>query len=255
MKQFLGVVRYEYGMSIRRKGVLIVGVLFALAYIGLNYQADSPMIYPDSDQLWKEEAAWFAFSQGIFFPVAAGIMASDRAARDWKLNVRQLLQVSGLKNSTYVFGKYIGVVLSLFTLQTFIYILLGVVMILGIGAPFIYLPHLLLYSLLINLPGLMFITAFSLACPLIMPLRVYQILFTGYWYWGNFINPEFIPSISNTVLNASGKFVLQYLAPQNFGLVTPSVTVGFVTLNIVTLLGCAFLALLVMTRYITIIEN
>ena len=56
----------------------------------------------------------------------------------------------------------------------------------------------------VNLPPLAFVAAFSIACPAVLPVRVYQVLFTGYWFWGNFLSPKVLPTISGTVLVASG---------------------------------------------------
>lgn len=42
-----------------------------------------------------------------------------------------------------------------------------------------------------------------------MPLRVYQILFTGYWFWGNYINPEMFPTLNGTLLTPSGMYSYQ----------------------------------------------
>lgn len=247
MKTFLGVFTYEYRMSISRKAVLIVTGLFALVYVLIfMFAGDAPeSAFADP---WRD-AGSMAFGMNIFFPVVAGIVASDRAIRDTKLGVRELLQVTQLNNLTYVLGKYFGVVLSLLTLQFSILIVLGLAAILVYGIDTLFLPYLLVGSLLINAPGLFFITAFALACPLIMPVRVFQILFTGYWYWGNFLNPEFIPTIADTLLNAAGKYAASAYFEFSFGAGTFPAERALA--NIAVLLGSAFLALVVMERYIT----
>jgi len=53
-----------------------------------------------------------------------------------------------------------------------------------------------------------FVVAFSIACPLFMPVRVYQVLFVGYWFWGNYLSPEVFPTISGTLVVPSGKYAL-----------------------------------------------
>lgn len=247
MKTFLGVFAYEYRMSINRKAVLIVTGLFALAYVLIfMFAGDAPeSAFTDP---WRD-AGSMAFGMNIFFPVVAGIIASDRAVRDTKFGVRELLQVTKLKNFTYVLGKYFGVVLSLLTLQFSILIVLGLAAILVYGTDPLFLPYLLVGSLLINAPGLCFITAFALACPLVMPVRVFQILFTGYWYWGNFLNPEFIPTIADTLLNAAGKYAASAYFEYSFG--AGVIPVERAQANILVLLGCVALVLVVMERYIT----
>jgi hypothetical protein len=59
----------------------------------------------------------------------------------------------------------------------------------------------------ITVPAYLFIGAFSLACPAVLPVRVYQVLYSGYWIWGNYISPGFIPTLNGTLLTASGNIV------------------------------------------------
>ncbi|QBD81425.1 hypothetical protein EPA93_37815 [Ktedonosporobacter rubrisoli] len=67
------------------------------------------------------------------------------------------------------------------------------------------IPLFLFTFCLIALPGLLFVAAFSLACPIIMPLPVYQFLFTGYWLWGNlFLKQQILPTLSRSILTPSG---------------------------------------------------
>ena len=251
MKPFFGILAYEYRMSIQRKAVLIVTGIFILAFVLILLSGNVDINDTDLN-LW-EDAGSIVFGINIFFPVVAGIIASDRAVRDNKLGVRELLRVTNLKNPAYVWGKYLGVVLSLATLQFSIVMMYGLTAVLIYHFTPMYLLYLLAASSLINLPGLFFITAFSLACPLIMPVRVYQILFTGYWYWGNFLNPEFIPTIADTLLNAAGKYAASAYFGFYFGAAQTASSTALA--NIGVLLLCATAALVVMERYITWREN
>jgi hypothetical protein len=52
------------------------------------------------------------------------------------------------------------------------------------------------FNMSIRRPGVWL--AFSLACPLVIPLRICQVLFTGYWFWGKLISPKVFPTISDT---------------------------------------------------------
>ncbi len=251
MKKFLGVLKYEYRMSIMRPGVLIVSGLFTVLFLFLVPTASS---YSNGPKInWWEEAGWLAFSLNIIFPVFAGIIASDRGVRDIKLDVRELLRVTELSNTTYILGKYAGVVLSLLTLQFAILFLISLAYIGILKAPWGFLPNVLLASLFVNVPGIMFVTAFSLVCPLFMPVRVYQILYTGYWYWGNYLNPAVIPSISDTVLNAAGKYTLSAVYRAPFG--GEAATIGEAVINVVVLLACAAIALFGMGRILALRES
>jgi len=97
---------------------------------------------------------------------------------------------------------------------------------------------------LISIPTFLFVVAFSLVCPLVIPVRIYQILFTGYWFWGNFLSDKVFPTISGTLLNASGIYALQgffvgTLSRTGKPLHTPVEAV----MNIVVLLVCAAFAM------------
>jgi ABC-2 type transport system permease protein len=41
-----------------------------------------------------------------------------------------------------------------------------------------------------------------------MPIRVYQVLFTGYWFWGNYLPPEVFPTLNGTLLTPAGVYAL-----------------------------------------------
>ncbi len=119
------------------------------------------------------------------------------------------------------------------------------------GAPPSTAGYSLLAFVLVNAPVYAFVGAFSIACPVVLPVRVYQVLFTGYWFWGNFISPDFIPTISGTILNASGR----YAASGFFGLARRMEALGGYTtleaaLNLLVLASLAGLALLVLDRYL-----
>ena len=76
-------------------------------------------------------------------------------------------------------------------------------------APIGFLAAVPVAFLAITVPAFAFVVAFSLACPLVMPFRVYQILFTGYWFWANFIPPRLFPTLNGTLLTPSGMYALQ----------------------------------------------
>ncbi|MFL5653431.1 MAG: hypothetical protein ACJ8CB_04530 [Ktedonobacteraceae bacterium] len=60
----------------------------------------------------------------------------------------------------------------------------------------------------IVLPGILFIAAFSIACPAILWVPLYQFLYVGYWFWGNWLSPRFgIPTLSNTILTPGGGYI------------------------------------------------
>jgi hypothetical protein len=70
------------------------------------------------------------------------------------------------------------------------------------------IPYALLTFATIVLPGILFISAFSIACPAILWVPLYQFLFVGYWFWGNLFPPRFgIPTLSTTILTPIGGYM------------------------------------------------
>jgi hypothetical protein len=59
----------------------------------------------------------------------------------------------------------------------------------------------------IALPGVMCIGAFSIACTAILWVPLYQILFVGYWFWGNLLPDVGIPTLSTTILTPVGGYM------------------------------------------------
>ncbi len=219
MSQFFGIMRHEFSMSIRRPGLWISYTLLGLFYLTTNLapglDASEDIIRPD--KVWYE-AGHIVFMFNIFMPLLAGILAADRMQRDSRMGLRELQRSVPFSTPVYILSKYFGVLLSVLAPMFLLVLMVGSALIAKGLAPFSFIGPLLLAFLLIAVPAHAFVVAFSLACPLVMPLRVYQVLFTGYWFWGNLISPKAFPTISDTVLNAVGQYPVQAF----FGVFTDS---------------------------------
>ena len=254
MSQFLEITRYEFNMSTRRAGFWIAYILLALFYFitiltPSAYKADD-IIPPD--QVWSE-AGHIVFMFNIFMPLLAGILTADRMQRDFQTGVNELQRSTPLSNPVYILGKYLGVLLSVLAPIFLVAMGTGSMLVIRGLAPLKFLWPLLLAFLTVAVPAHAFVVAFSLACPLVIPLRVYQVLFTGYWFWGNLISPKAFPTICDTILNAVGQYPLQAY----FGVYTDSthaVTSGFTppeaVLNFFVLVACIAVALLSIDYYL-----
>lgn len=150
-------------------------------------------------------------------------------------------------------GKYAGALLAMLT-PAFAVALAGTAILLAGGAPAGIVVALPLAFLAINLPAYMFVGAFPLACPAVLPVRVYQVLFTGYWIWGNYLDPRFLPTLSGTLLNASGRYpagaffdAYNVVGTRYNG---PTYTALEATMNLLLLAACAAAALLALERYL-----
>jgi ABC-2 type transport system permease protein len=252
MPQFFGVVRHEFAMSIRRKGVWIAYSLVFL-FFGISLFTPSqqgPTNVFSGDLVWQE-AGGTVYLFNMLMPLVGGILAADRMQRDVHLGVRELQTSTPLSRLTYILGKYVGVLLSLL-----LPLLVGVIAIAAIAiasgqtSP-VFIGAILVAFLSIAVPSFAFVVAFSLACPLVLPLRVYQILFTGYWFWGNFLNDQVFPTVSGTLLNSSGIYALQGFFQGTISRTQEALHTPLEAwLNILVLSLCAAIALFTLERYL-----
>jgi ABC-2 type transport system permease protein len=249
MARFLGIVRYEYRMAIGRWGMWIGYALAAWSFVGglLTALAMGMPIETGAAATWST-AGSLALMLNLLTPVVGGIVLADRLVRDRRLGVRELLAATPVSRRTYVLGKYAGAVAAALTPVLAVLLLMAALLLLH-GAPLALLPATLLAFLAITVPAFAFVGAFSLACPVVLPLRVYQILFVGYWFWGNLVSPDMIPTLNGTLLTASGEFVGSAFFQGTSGNTPPHTPLEAV-LNIVVLLACAAAALVALERYL-----
>jgi hypothetical protein len=256
MSQFIGLFRHEFRMSIRRPGLWIAYGLLFLFFTSFMFMSSPGGALDENEvitmpDLWKY-AGRFIIQFNLFLPVVGGILAADRMQRDFRLGVRELQNSTPLSRPVYILGKYFGVLASVF-LPVFLWVTALAVALAATG----YAPWAMVYAmpvvcLVMTVPAFAFVTAFSLACPLIMPLRVYQILFTGYWFWGNALNSDVFPTLNGTLLTAGGMFAYQGF----FGGFPKSIpvpreyTVLDATLNLLVLGLCILACMIVIDRYL-----
>jgi ABC-2 type transport system permease protein len=243
-----GVVRYEYRMAIRRWGMWVAYALSVLPFISIGTDGATSL---SSVSVW-ELAGNIAISLNFWMPVVAGIVIADRLPRDTKTGVRELLRATPLSNRGYVLGKYLGVVSAALTPTLAGTLLLVAIAVFLGGAPVTLLPAALVAFLAINVPAYLFVGAFSLVCPAILPVRVYQVLYTGYWFWGNFLNPKAIPTLAGSLLTPHGEFVADaffHTGLTGFG--APNLhTRPEAVLNVVVLVACGAAVLWALQQYL-----
>lgn len=251
MSTFTGVFRYEYSMSTRRWGLwLTFGILILLHSTSFLMPTDMIGALPAEGEVLSY-AGSIGFIFNLFMPVVGGIMAADRMMRDRKLKVDELLRSTALQRWQYVAGKYGGVLCSIVTPVLVCNLLMGIKLF-AAGAPIAIFPALLLSFVMLNLPAYAFIVAFSLGCPLVIPVRVYQVLFVGYWFWGNFISPDVMPTLNGTYLTVNGTFALLGLFGGFFGGGGPTYINGVsqtdALINLAVIAGVTALALFATER-------
>ncbi len=131
------------------------------------------------------------------------------------------------------------------------YLLVTATLAIGVGEPSL-LPALLPVLLLVVLPGLLFVGAFSIACTELLPVPLYSILFTGYWFWGNIVPPSRMPTLSCTPLTPIGKYASMafFHARGQECAIWRSLTPALGIVSIASLLAAGCLALAVTQAYL-----
>lgn len=252
MSRFLGVLRHEFNMSMRRPGMWIAYGLVLLFYsITVMYPVPEEKVTILTDkQIWQY-AGQMAFTFNLFLPVMVGILSADRLQRDFRMGVHELQESTPLHLAEYTLGKYFGVLLaSLAPVLIWLWLITGLFIAFG-NAPIEFFFTMTLAFIAIMVPAFAFVTAFSLACPLIMPLRVYQILFTGYWFWGNYINPEMFPTLNGTLLTPSGMYSYQGFFGGFINSTEPlTYSASDATLNLIVLGLCIIAVMVVLNVYL-----
>src|SRR6185312_1165528 len=188
-------------------------------------------------------------------PVVFGVLLADRLPRDRRLQVTEVLDALPASAGGRLTGKFLGSALATATPLFLIY-LLGVASIFATVHDPLFLLLAPLSFVTINLPGLLFVAAFSIAIPAILWVPLYQFLFVGYWFWGNLLSPSYgIPTLSNTWLTPLGNVAASgFFSRNSDGIQTisgNSVATWEGALSIAILLACAAAALLTVHRYLT----
>jgi ABC-2 type transport system permease protein len=197
-----GTVAYEFRMQVRRPAVWIAiggGALLVMARVLRGSVASLHILSPA--QLESNIAA----ISGYFLPIVFGILLADRLPREHRLGTAELLESLPVSDGSRLWGKYLGAVGATLLPVALAYLLVSGVLAIRLqnaGTLTAFLPVLLLEVL----PGLLFVGAFAIGCPAVIPVPLYAILYTGYWFWGNVVSPSRVPTISCTPLTPIGKY-------------------------------------------------
>jgi ABC-2 type transport system permease protein len=248
---FFGAIAYEFRMQIRRRAVwitmilLILLIAFALSrstgnfnvFLGLNN-------YP----LQTIIANWTDIINAIL-PIGVGVLLADRLPRDRRMRVDELFTSMPGALSSRLMGKYMGSMLATLVPMFAFYCI-------GIGYIFsqIQQPQVLLLAVetfaAIVLPGILFISAFSIACPAILWVPLYQFLFVGYWFWGNWLGARTgIPTLSDTILTPAGTYISSgFFGDSIFPVQNATVWQGIESMLL--LLGIAVFVMVVLWSYL-----
>ena len=242
MRETFAVLRYEYLMQIRRWGLWIslfvtVGLFLFLA---LRTLPSLDLLFPGYriNEVWKLPTILIeAFN--LFTPIAAGILSADRFTRDRLLGTSELLNSSLLSKRPLLLGKYLGSMLAIFTPSFILLVGALVYMAVYFHQPAIFLTAPVVLAVVV-VPSWLFVVAWSLIFPLVMPLRLYQVLFAGFWMWAVAVPPDRLPTINQSIFSVQGLYA-RYLffldQSRSFDYLRPPPTIGWAIVNIALIVG------------------
>lgn len=244
---FSGVLHYEYRMQIRRRSLWIAYAIFMLLLGAIVFGNDSSTMYkvlvhPETVPL-SDTVVYWATMVNYLFPIVVGVMVADRLPRDRRTKVQELLTTTSGALHTRIFGKYLGSTLAALTPMLVVYSM-SIGYILYQTHNMMAIPLAFAAFASVVLPGVLFVSAFSLACPIILWVPLYQFLFVGYWFWGNLFPPNRgIPTLSNTLLlPLGGNAAMGFFGVQSSAIDHATVMQGVA--SIALLLGIAALVLM-----------
>ncbi len=206
----LGVLRYEFRMQLRRRSLWIamglVGAMQILIYSRSGHLSDYYKTllhtYPLASVVGDT-----ILNVGFLLPAVFGALLADRLPRDRRTKVEEIFLAMPGALSTRIVGKYLGSMLAtLIPMLVFYGLAVGYLFYLSNNVMVVPLALAMFFTVV--LPGILFISAFSIACPAIMWVPLYQFCFIGYWFWGNMLSPrQGIPTLSHTILTPVGDYM------------------------------------------------
>jgi ABC-2 type transport system permease protein len=204
-------VRYEFRMQVRKRSVWIVPaltvVLFLLIGGSLLRDLFDPAERPDAA---RTAVVGMAVQVYGLLSIGYGCLLADRLIRDDRLRVAAVLDATPSGPGARLVGKYIGAGAATAVPILAVYFGLAAAYAVDTGAPHA-LGWALATSAVVIVPGLLFVAAFALAAPLVMPAPLFRVMFVGYWLWGNVVPPDMMPTLARTLIHPLGGYPLDAL--------------------------------------------
>jgi ABC-2 type transport system permease protein len=244
-----GAMRYEFRMQVRRRAVWITIGVLALLFFALERRFWSV----DQRLPLREVVGRWALWVNFLLPLPVGMLLADRLPRDGRIHVDEIFASLPAPLRSRLWVKYLGGVAAPIA-PIFLIYCAGLAHIAIVRGDERALPLGLAAFVLVNVPGLLFVGAFSIACPAVLWVPLYQFLLVGYWFWGNFITPNLLPTLSGTWVapvgrNASeGFFGIGFPSGSDSSFVLKSAADGVG--SIATLLAMAVAAMLAAEWYL-----
>jgi ABC-2 type transport system permease protein len=193
---------YEFRMQLRRPALWVTLVLLmALLVTGTAATGWEDPAVPGIQVL-----ASAAVTLSLLLTMGAGCLIANRLPRDRSTGMSRLLEALPAGPGALLTGKWLGATLATAVPMLLLYLGVAVLAAVQRGEPGMLLAAVPAFVVVL-LPGLLFVGAFSIACPVVLWVPLYQFLFVCYWLWGNAMNPELLPTLSNTWLTPAGSTI------------------------------------------------
>jgi hypothetical protein len=200
---FRGITTYEFRMQIRKRSLWIVlAALIGLeiATAGVNFPTHLGAATP----LRQVMGAW-ALTFNLFAPMGVGTLLADRLVRDRRLAVDGLLDGLPAGRGARLWGKYAGtlaasaapILVAMLAAGGYEAVHRGSVATIGWAV---------VAFAAISLPGIAFVAAFALLVPMVISAPLFRVLFIGYWFWGNLVNPNLLPTLAGSLVTPVGDY-------------------------------------------------
>jgi ABC-2 type transport system permease protein len=246
---FLGALHYEFVMQIRRKTLWLTMFICALI---MSLSFHDLLSFSLATPLTQVIGHWLMLLNA-FLPLVAAFFIADRFLRDQQTKVVELLTTSPVGQSSRLFGKYIGN-MGAVLLPIFLFYMLGVGLIVFHVQDIHTIGLALVMFMALVVPAILFVSALSLFCTAFIAVPLYQVLFVGYWFWGNIFppyphTPLLIPTLSGTILTPIGSFISAgFFHVPAFAVNSATITEGVESLLL--LLGISFCAIGLLCVYV-----
>lgn len=206
MIAFRAAFGYELRMQLRKVSVWVtIGALALLTAVATDV-IDSVMSNADG-QAAMVRAARMTLA---LLPVGFGCLVADRLVRDDRLEVRSLLDATPGGLGVRLVGKFLGACVATAIPIVVSYLLLAVAYGIRHGSV-AALGDAVLLVVTVMLPALLFVGAFAMLCPLVMPTPLFRVLFVGYWFWTSLVYPTLLPTLNGTLFTPVNGYLMRQL--------------------------------------------
>ena len=211
MTTFVASARYEFHMQIRKRSVWIVPALTLVLFVLIGGSLLRDLFDPgERPPEARTAVVGLAIQLHALLAIGFGCLLADRLVRDDRLRVAPILDATPASPSARLLGKYLGAGAATAIPIAVAYFGFAAAYAVDTGAPEATGWALAAFAA-VFVPGLLFVAAFALAAPLVMPAPLFRVLFVGYWLWGNVVSPDMMPTLARTLIHPLGGYPLAAL--------------------------------------------